>query len=317
MDLVDEQDGVRLLLQTIEHLFHALLEVAAIAGAGDQRSEIEGKDLRVAKHVRHLTLLDAQREPFRERRLSDARFTDQQRVVLPAAAQDLDHALKFELATNQRIDLPLGGARDQIGGIRFERIGRRRAGGARLARLGHRLASAAVRDHPQERQSIEPLALQEERGVAFLLLQHEDEQASAINLLCARHRRMHDGLLDDAIESDGRLGLDRTGSWNRCERLGQHFVDLLAKRIEVDAARRQQPPRLRFVGERAQQMLEADGVVPPVACQAKGALNGLEGFRRKGNWRLAHMAMTLCPRVQVPSSPAAGTRVLQRAASWP
>ena len=317
MDLVDEQDRVRLLLETIEHLFDALLEVAAIARAGDQRAEIQGEDLRVAKRVRHLALLDAQREPFRERRLADAGFADEQRIVLPAAAEDLDHPLELERAADQRIDLSRGGARDEIGRIRFERIGRRRPGRARLASSGDRLASAAVRDHPQQRQSIEPLVLQEERGVAFLLLQHEDEQAAGVDLLRARHRRVHDGLLDDAIESDRRLGLDRTGSRNRRECLRQHFVDLLAQRVEIDAAGREQPARLRLVGDRAQQMLEADGVVAAVGRQAERALNRLERFRRKGNWRFAHMAMTLCPPVQVPSSPAAGTRAPQRAASWP
>ena len=59
-----------------------------------------------------------------------------------------------------------------------------------------------MRDHPQKRQPIQPLILKEKRGVAFLFLHDEDEKAAGVDMLRARHRRMDDRLLDDAIESD-------------------------------------------------------------------------------------------------------------------
>ena len=46
-----------------------------------------------------------QRQPLGDRGLADAGLADEQRVVLAAAAQDLDHALELVLAADQRIDL--------------------------------------------------------------------------------------------------------------------------------------------------------------------------------------------------------------------
>ena len=198
------------LLEPIEHLLDALLEVAAIARAGDQRAEIERVDRRVLQRLRHVALMDAQRQPFGQRRLADARLADEQRVVLPAPAQHLHHALELERAADQRIDLPRRGARDQVGRKGLERIGRRRAAaGSPPSGAAAGSPFGAVRDDAQQRQPIDALRAQEVRGVALLLLQHEHEQAAAVDLLGARHRGVHHGLLDDAIEAERRLGLDR------------------------------------------------------------------------------------------------------------
>ena len=93
--------------EPLEHLLHALLEVAAIARAGEQRAEVERVDLRVLEHIGHVALVDAQRQTLGERRLADARLADEQRVVLPPPAQHLDHPLELERAADQRIDLPV------------------------------------------------------------------------------------------------------------------------------------------------------------------------------------------------------------------
>jgi hypothetical protein len=45
VDLVDEQNRVLFFLKTFEHLLDALFEVAAISGAGDQRTEIQREHL--------------------------------------------------------------------------------------------------------------------------------------------------------------------------------------------------------------------------------------------------------------------------------
>src|SRR5688500_19024226 len=122
MNIVDEQDRVRFLLAAIQQLRHALLEVAATARAGDQRTKTERADLRVAQDAGHRTLLNPQRKTFGERRLADAWLADQERVVRPPRAEDLDHPLDLEAPADQRIDLPGGRARNQIGRVRLERI---------------------------------------------------------------------------------------------------------------------------------------------------------------------------------------------------
>ena len=44
VDLVDEQDRARILLEFLDDLLQPLLEIAAIAGAGEQRAHVERED---------------------------------------------------------------------------------------------------------------------------------------------------------------------------------------------------------------------------------------------------------------------------------
>ena len=125
MNLVDEQNGVRLAAEPLEHLFDALLEVAAISRSGEQRSKIERKHLRAFQDVRYLAFVNPERQTFSERCLADARLADEQRVVLPASAQHLNHSLELETTSDERIDLPRGRASDKVRGVGLERIGRR------------------------------------------------------------------------------------------------------------------------------------------------------------------------------------------------
>ena len=85
----------------------ALLEIAAILGAGEQRAHVERIDLVFAQELGHFALVDAAREALGDRGLADAGLADQQRIVLAPAAQHLDHALELERAADQRIGLAL------------------------------------------------------------------------------------------------------------------------------------------------------------------------------------------------------------------
>ena len=123
MDLVDEEDRVRLLLEPLQHLLDTLLEVAAISRPREQRAEIERVHLRVAQRFGHLAFVDAQRQAFSQCGLADAWLADEQRIVLPPAAEHLNHPLELERAADERIDLPGRRACDEIRGVRVERIG--------------------------------------------------------------------------------------------------------------------------------------------------------------------------------------------------
>ena len=89
-----------------DHGLEPLLEVAAILGAGEQAAQVERIDDAVGEHVGHLAFDDQPRQALDNGRLADAGFAHVQRVVLAAAAQDLDGALDFELAPDQRVDAP-------------------------------------------------------------------------------------------------------------------------------------------------------------------------------------------------------------------
>ena len=86
VELVDERDdlagGVGDLL---EHGLQALLELAAVLGAGDHRAEVERDEALVLQAFGHVAVGDASREALDDRCLADARLADEHRVVLGAA----------------------------------------------------------------------------------------------------------------------------------------------------------------------------------------------------------------------------------------
>jgi hypothetical protein len=59
----------------------ALFELAAIFGAGDHESEVEGDDALVAQQFGHVALRDFLGETFHDGSLAHAGFTEQNRIV--------------------------------------------------------------------------------------------------------------------------------------------------------------------------------------------------------------------------------------------
>jgi hypothetical protein len=114
VDLVDEEDRVRVVHELLQHRLQALLEVAAVLGARQQRAHVERVDLRLGEDLRHLAVDHALGEPLGDGGLADAGFADQQRVVLAAAAKDLHHALELRLAADERVDLAVDGELVQV-----------------------------------------------------------------------------------------------------------------------------------------------------------------------------------------------------------
>ena len=80
---------------------------------------------------------DADRETFGDRGLADAGFANQHRVVLGAAAQHLDGAANFFVATDDRVELAVTHRLRQVARILLQRIvlrlGRSGIGSAALA----------------------------------------------------------------------------------------------------------------------------------------------------------------------------------------
>ena len=105
VDLVDEEDRHRPLRERADDRLEALLEVAAEARAREERAGVEREDLRALQQVRDVLAEQPRREPFGQRRLADAGVADEDRVVLPPAAQDLHRALQLVGAADQRIEL--------------------------------------------------------------------------------------------------------------------------------------------------------------------------------------------------------------------
>ena len=114
VDLVDEQHDVAAGLDLLEHLLQALLEVAAVAAAGDERAEVERVQLLVAQRVGDVVADDLLGEALDDRRLADARLADEHRVVLGAAAEDLHDPLELAAAADDRVELLLAGELGEV-----------------------------------------------------------------------------------------------------------------------------------------------------------------------------------------------------------
>ena len=109
MDLVDEQKDVAAALDLLEHLLEALLEVAAVAAAGDEGAEVEGVQLLAAQRVGDVAVDDHLGEALDDGGLADTGLADEHRVVLRPAGQDLHDPLDFTAATDHRVELVLAG----------------------------------------------------------------------------------------------------------------------------------------------------------------------------------------------------------------
>ena len=121
MNFVDEQDRLGVVTQLFEHPFESLLEIAAVFGAGQQRTHVERINLRILQDLGNLTLGDAVGKPLGDRSLANTSFADKQRVVLAAAAQGLDDPFDLMIAADQRINAPGDRRSVEILRIKIER----------------------------------------------------------------------------------------------------------------------------------------------------------------------------------------------------
>ena len=121
MRLIDEQnDRRRRVLHLLDQSLQTILEFAFDAGTRLEQREVERAQRDVAQHGRHVAIGDAQREAFDDRRLADARLTDENRIVLPTTKKNVDHLPDLEVAAEDRIDLSLLGALGEVDRVRIE-----------------------------------------------------------------------------------------------------------------------------------------------------------------------------------------------------
>ena len=124
MQFVNEQNNVLRAPDFIHDRLDALFKLAAIFRAGDHERQVERDDALVAQQVGHVALGDFLRQPFDDGRLAHAGFAEQHRIVLRAAAKNLNDTLDFVLAADDRVHVAL--ARN------FRKIASKRLEGGRL-----------------------------------------------------------------------------------------------------------------------------------------------------------------------------------------
>ena len=268
VDLVDEHDRAGGLLDLLDDLLEALLEVTAIAGSGQQRAHVEGEDRAFAQHFGHVALDDALGKAFGNRRLADAGIADIERVVLRAAAEHLDGAVDLGGTADQRIDL--AGFRLFVEVYTIGRQGIALLLGIVLANgrvfvldAAHdaRLRSAgalgdAVGDVVDGVVARHLLLLQEIGRMAFALGKDGNQHVGAAHLLAARRLYVDHRALDHPVETGRRLGvLVEIG-----HQIGEFVVDIVDKRVaqavEIDVAGAHDGDRVLVLGQRQQQVLK-------------------------------------------------------------
>ena len=124
---VDEENRLRPGGERGDDRLEALLEVAAIPRARQQRAGIERKDFRILQRPLHIVVKQPRGEALGHGGLADAGIADEHGVVLAAAAEHFDRPLELLGASDQRIEQPLTRPFGQVHAVRPERIGRRGA----------------------------------------------------------------------------------------------------------------------------------------------------------------------------------------------
>ena len=269
MDLVDEHDGAGIGLDLAHHSLQPLLEIAAVAGACEQRAHVELEDGGFGEHLRHVAHDDAAREALGDGGLADAGVAHEQRVVLLPPAQHLDGALDLRPAADQRIDAPCPCLLIQVDAIDLERIGAalllvaaldRRgilfhpAHGARLGHAGP--LGDAVADVVHRVEAGHVLLLQEEGGVALALGEDRHQHVGAGHLLAARGLHMGDGAVDHALEACGRLGVVVRIEHEPRELVVEISGELVPQQVDVDVAGAHYRRGVAVIEQRQEQMLE-------------------------------------------------------------
>src|SRR5688500_12190863 len=122
MYFIDKKDRVIFFFQIVDDGLKALLEIAAVSCAREDRSHIKSENFGFPQNFRHASLADLQCESFGKRRLSNARLTDIKRIVLFPAAEDLDGAFDLHFAADDRIDPAFSGSSHELDRETFERL---------------------------------------------------------------------------------------------------------------------------------------------------------------------------------------------------
>ena len=151
MHFVDEQDDAASGRgDLVEHALQALLELAAIFRASNERAHIEREQLLVADRFRHVAVDDAQSEAFDDCRLANAGLADQHGIVLGSTRQHLDGAANLLVAANHRIELARPRRFREVARVFLQSVililGARRVGGAPFAQIIDRRVERLRRD---------------------------------------------------------------------------------------------------------------------------------------------------------------------------
>src|SRR5579864_3171614 len=236
VQLVDEENDVAPLHDLLHDLLQALLELAGILRARDERSEVERVDLLVLQQLRHLVGGDARSEPLDDGGLADAGLADQHGVVLRAARQDLHEPLDLRLAADDRVELALGRLLRQVAAELVEELRALRLL-ARGTRAAAALATAGAGEHADDLVAdllgVGVEVEQDARGDAFVLAHEPEQDVLGADVVVSEGERLAQRELEDLL----RARRERDLPGRHLVALADNASDLRAHLLDGDVER--------------------------------------------------------------------------------
>src|SRR6266853_1707883 len=253
MQLVDKDDGAALVLRKLlQHGFQALLEFAAVLGAGKERRHVERERALPLERFGHFLVDDALREALDDRGLSHAGLADEHRVVLGAALQDLDHAADLVVAPDHRVELararPLG---------EIERVFLQRLAAAFGFLAADRLAAANRLDRLIDRLLAAAVFLQQAAGFALVVVERKQKELRGDELVAALLRFLV-GQVQQAVQLARDLHLPAVAFYLRKTR--DRLLGRLPQPRDIDAraGQKRRAPALFLVEQGGEQVERFD-----------------------------------------------------------
>ena len=120
VQLIKKKQHIACFLDFIHHRFNPLLKLTAIFGAGNHQREVESNHFFAGDNLRHGAVGNRLSESFSDRGFANPGFPEQHRIILCAAAENLNNALDFILTANHRVEFSLACQLSQIAPERIE-----------------------------------------------------------------------------------------------------------------------------------------------------------------------------------------------------
>ena len=210
MQFVDEEDDVATLRDLVHDRLQALFELAAVLGSGDYRRHVQRQQAVVLERLGDLARRNDLREPLDDGGLPHPRFSDQDRVVLLAATENLDDAFDLHAATYGRIEL--APARE-IRKVAAEMVEGRGLGflvglaAGRYRRTPADIGTHLGAQHPETLRTSAVQAhvhrVQHLRGDALLFPEKPQQQVFRANVGMVEFARLRQGELQDLLCTRG------------------------------------------------------------------------------------------------------------------
>ena len=208
--LVDEQDDVFGVDHLFDDLLEALLELATVLAARNERRHVERDQALAAQDVRHLVGDDELGEALGHGGLAHARLADEQRVVLLAAAQDLHHALDLARAADDRIELAVARLLREVGAELLEHaVGLRTALGERVAAGVDRALAHQIVERGADVVALDAEASQHVERRALPFADDAEQQMLGGDVALPHLHGLAQGVLQHALHARGERQMAR------------------------------------------------------------------------------------------------------------